>query len=281
MHKNWLIGLVLLGLAVAVPARADDWSKKYGVSGRPDFHFNVNDGKIDILSSDSKEIEAHVWTSGWRIPDDVKITESQSGDHVTIDVRVPNLHFNFGVNHRSLHVELRVPREIDLDVHTGDGSITSQALSGRIHLDSGDGNIEASGFKGDIKLHTGDGHIEGTQFEGTLFADTGDGRINVRGRFDALDIHTGDGNIEAAVENGSQISGSWSLKTGDGNIVLRVPETFHADLDAHTGDGHISLDFPVTVSGSLSNSSIRGKLAGGGPSLMLRTGDGSIRLERL
>ena len=281
MHKNWLVALVLLGLGIALPARADDWSKKYSVTGRPDLHFNVNDGKVDITSSDSKEIEARVWTSGWRIPQEVKITESQSGDRVTIDVHVPNMHFSFGVNHRSVNVELRVPRDIDLDVHSGDGSITSQPLSGHIRLDSGDGNIEAHGLKGDLKLHTGDGHIEGSQFEGTLMADTGDGRINIRGRFDALDIRTGDGNIEAAAEAGSQITGTWSLKTGDGNIVLRVPETFHADLDAHTGDGHISLDFPVTVSGSLSNSTIRGKLAGGGPSLMLRTGDGSIRLERL
>jgi hypothetical protein len=54
-----------------------------------------------------------------------------------------------------------------------------------------------------------------------------------------------------------------------------------AELDAHTGDGHVSLDFPVTVSGRLSTSNIRGKLGNGGPELTLRTGDGSIRLEHL
>ncbi|MGH9703362.1 MAG: hypothetical protein ACRD4K_08295, partial [Candidatus Acidiferrales bacterium] len=62
MRKNWLVTLVLLGLGMALPARADDWSKKYSVTGRPDLHFNVNDGKVDIISSDSKEIDARVWT---------------------------------------------------------------------------------------------------------------------------------------------------------------------------------------------------------------------------
>ncbi len=282
MHKSWLVGLLLAGLAVATPARADEWSKKYPLSGKAEVRVNTNDGKIDILSSDQKEVEAHVWTTGWHVPQDVQISESQSGGHVTIDITLSHRHFNFfGSDRHSIKIELRVPRDADLDIHTGDGSITSQPVSGRVRLDSDDGNIEVNGLKGDIRLHTGDGHIDGSQFDGLLDADSGDGRINVRGRFDSLNLHTGDGSIDAAAETGSQITSSWSLRSGDGNIILRVSDSLHADLDAHTGDGHISLDFPVTVSGSLNNSSIRGKLAGGGPPLTLRTGDGSIRLERL
>src|SRR3989449_7966872 len=35
-----------------------------------------------------------------------------------------------------------------------------------------------------------------------------------------------------------------------------LPEGFQADLDAHTSDGRISLEFPVVLSGSISQSNL-------------------------
>ena len=62
---------------------------------------------------------------------------------------------------------------------------------------------------------------------------------------------------------------------------MSLPNDFSADLDAHTGDGRIDLDFAVTMSGSLSSGTIRGKLGGGGQPLTIRSGDGSIYIEKL
>jgi hypothetical protein len=102
--------------------------------------------------------------------------------------------------------------------------------------------------------------------------------INVRGRFDVLDLRTGDGGIEATAEAGSKVEAAWSLRSGDGGITLRLPEGLSADLDAHTGDGGIVLDKPVTVRGTISPDTVRGKLGAGGLPLQIHTGDGSIRL---
>jgi hypothetical protein len=73
----------------------------------------------------------------------------------------------------------------------------------------------------------------------------------------------------------------WSLTSNDGSITLRLPEVFPAELDASTGDGRVTLDFPVTVSGSLSRSRIRGTIQEGGPRLEVRTADGSIQVLKL
>jgi hypothetical protein len=282
MPKSWLIAVATVALGAAIPAQADDWSKKYSVPGKPAVHVETDDGSIEILSGAAREVEAHIITNGWNIPKNVHITESQEGDRVQITVKIPNMHWDwFGVGHRSLKVEVHVPPEADLDVHSGDGNVTSQSVAGSIHIDTGDGNMDVHGLKGDIHLHSGDGHIEGSDLDGTLNADTGDGHITVRGRFDSLYLKSGDGNIQADAAAGSKIAASWTLHTGDGRITLRLPESFSADLDAHTGDGRINLDFPVTVSGSLSGSSIRGKLNGGGGTLTLTSGDGSIRVEKL
>src|SRR5260221_1845842 len=280
--KAWLAGLAcVLGAAASAPA--DEWSHRYALKGRPELHLRTDDGSVQVEAGDRAEIEAQVTTEGWRIADgEVTVTESEAGDRVSIEVRVPQRHFSgFGSWHRSVKLVVRIPREADLDVRTGDGGVDVEPLSGKVVIFTGDGHITAHGLRGDIRLHTGDGSIKAAGIEGRLQADTGDGGMDIRGRFDALDLHTGDGHIEATVERGSKVSEAWSLRSGDGAITLRVPDDLGADLEAHTGDGHIVLDSPVTVSGTISPSDVRGKLGAGGAPLRVQTGDGSIHLQRL
>jgi len=281
MRVAWLAGLAVVAVA-ASPARGDDWSHRYALKGAPDLHAKTDDGSVRIEVGAAGEIEAQVTTRGWRIaPGEVTITESQSGDRVDIEVRLPRDRPHFGLGHRSIAVVLRVPKQGDIDVHTGDGSIEAQPVSGHVNLSTGDGSIAADGLQGEIRLHTGDGSIRATGLAGRLRADTGDGSMNVRGRFDVLDLQTGDGGLEAAVEPGSTVEAAWSLRSGDGGITLRLPEGLGAELDAHTGDGGIDVESPVTVAGAISRSTVKGKLGAGGMPLRIQTGDGSIRLLRL
>jgi DUF4097 and DUF4098 domain-containing protein YvlB len=276
--------LVAIAIAAsAAPSRADQWSKTYQVNGRADLHVMTGDGDVTVTGTDQHQIDARVTANGWKIgPNDVQIIESQSGNGVSIEVKVPHWGFSmFGGSHKSLRVDLSVPRELDLDVRTSDGNITAQAVSGKIQFDTGDGNVTASSIKGDIRIHTGDGHIEGHNFDGSLDANTGDGNLRIDGRFDALALKTGDGNIEAQAGSGSKVANGWNLHSGDGHITLRLPSDLNATLDAHTGDGSITLDIPIQVSGSLSHSSVRGKLNAGGPTVAISSGDGSIHIEKL
>jgi DUF4097 and DUF4098 domain-containing protein YvlB len=280
MREAWLAGLALVALT-ATPARSDEWSHQYPLKGRPDLHVKTDDGSVRIESSASAEISARVTTEGWRIaPGEVTITESQTGDRVDIEVRLPK-GTHFGMGHRSIAVALRVPKEADMDVSTGDGSIKVEPVSGRLTLSTGDGSITVDGLQGEIRLHTGDGSIRAAGLSGRLKADTGDGSMTVRGRFDVLDLRSGDGGIAAAAEAGSKVEAPWSLHSGDGSITLRLPEGLGAELDAHTGDGGISIEKPVTVTGTIKENTVRGTLGPGGPPLKIHTGDGSIRLSGL
>jgi DUF4097 and DUF4098 domain-containing protein YvlB len=282
----FLAALMMTGIGLAAgaaPVRADQWSKTYQVNGRADLRVITGDGDVVVTGADQQRIDARVTATGWKIgPNDVQIIESQSGNSVSIEVKVPHWSFSmFGGNHKSLRVEVSVPRELDLDVRTSDGNVTAQGVSGKIQFDTGDGNVTAGNIKGDIRIHTGDGHIEGHNFDGSLDANTGDGNLRIDGRFDALSLKTGDGNIEAQVGSGSKVASGWNLHSGDGHITLRVPGDLNATLDAHTGDGSITLDIPIQVSGSLSHSSVRGKLNAGGATLAVSSGDGSIHIEKL
>ena len=282
MRKAGWVGLAVLVGAAASSAGADDWSRQYALKGRPELRLATDDGSVRVEAGDGQEIEARVTTEGWKIGSgEVTITESQTGDRVTIEVRLPRRHDGWDMGRRSVKLVVRVPREADLDIRTGDGAVDVEPISGRVTIATGDGSITAAGLHGEIRLHTGDGSIRATGLEGRLRADTGDGHLNVRGRFEGLDLRTGDGHIDADVERGSKVSEAWSLTSGDGGITLRIPDDLGADLDAHSGDGSIVLDAPVTVTGTVSPRAIRGKLAGGGGPLRVHTGDGSIRLQRL
>jgi DUF4097 and DUF4098 domain-containing protein YvlB len=266
----------------ATPARADEWKKTYAVNGRGSLYVTTGDGDVTVTGGDQKQIDAEVISDGYKIgPNDVQVVESQNGDHVSIEVKFPHMNWHMFSGHRSLRVNVRVPREVDLDVRTGDGNITASSVSGKLQFDSGDGNVSANDIRGDIRMHTGDGRIEGHGFDGSLDADTGDGSMKIEGRFDSLALKTGDGSIEAKVGSGSKVANSWNVRSGDGSITLRLPGDLNANLDAHTGDGNITLDFPVQVSGSLSHSAVRGKLNAGGGTLTVTSGDGSIHVEKL
>jgi len=174
---------------------------------------------------------------------------------------VPSMSMAFG--RRSVRVELQVPRALRAEIHTGDGRILAQGLEGEIHLSTSDGSIEADSVDGILEAKTGDGHIRAS------------------GRWDRIDLRTDDGSIEAEARAGSKMASGWQVHTEDGHVTLRLPETFAAELDAHTGGGKVTVDFPVTNSGSSEGSAVRGRLNGGGATLMVRTGDGPIRVMRL
>jgi hypothetical protein len=87
--------------------------------------------------------------------------------------------------------------------------------------------------------------------------------------------------VEAEVKDGSRLDGDWRIQTGDGSVHVRVPKSLAADLEAHTGDGHIRFDLPVTTNGGKDEHTSQAKLNGGGPALVVRTGDGSITVSSL
>jgi hypothetical protein len=264
----WLVvGLVVGGFCLGgvLPARADDWSKTYTISGKADLRVDTSDANIHVSTWDSSTIAARVTTTHYKIGGDgIQIAEHQSGDVVEIDVRYP--HHGFGITidggSRRVEIEIHMPREGRVDLHTGDG------------------RIELAGLKGEMLLRSGDGAQEVDGVEGKLRAVTGDGHIRANGRFEELDLKTGDGSVEARAAAGSTLASGWRLESGDGSVTLEVPENLAADVDLHTGDGHIDLDMPVTTTGKIRENEVHGKLNGGGNLLTIHTGDGSIRLRK-
>lgn len=240
--------------------QADDWHKHWTVGPRPEVHVLTGDASVVVEAAGDGAVDASLVARGWSMggSSGVQVIEHQAGNRVEIEVKVPSRHFDFG-NH-SLRLTVRVPRELTAEVRTGDGSIQLRGLHGPIHAVTGDGSLQAD------------------DLDGTLTAYSGDGSVRVHGRFDNLQVHTSDGSVELNVLPGSRLESGWRVQTGDGSVRVHVPRDLAADLEMHTGDGHIQLDLPITVSGRQDGHQVQGKLNGGGPTLLVHTGDGSISL---
>jgi hypothetical protein len=305
IHLKSIGGLVLasaalLAVAAIAPlARAEESTKSFTISGRANVRVNTNDGSVRVSAGDSKQVEFRVEYTGYEVGKNLRIDTHQDGDHVELTARITgHWGFSWGGNSRRLHIEVKMPKDADLHVetgdgaveawgingnvavHTGDGSVKANTLNGIIDLHTNDGSITVDTLKGDIKLRTGDGSIEARDLDGKCDADSGDGHIRLAGRFDSLNIKTGDGSVDTRVLPGSKMQSTWNIRTGDGSVDLVLPGDFQANIDASTGDGHISMGMPVTVEGTFSNSQIHGKMNGGGQPLFIHTGDGSIRLSK-
>ncbi len=276
--------LALMLAASSAGAGQRDWQKSFTVSGRPQVSVRTNDGRIRVHTGAAGEVRAEVrferrtwgFTSPSREPE---VDLHQEGNAITVTALEPSVWSFFGGAWIRLEIDVVVPADADLEIESGDGSVRVQGpVAGRLSIRTSDGSIGVHAARGDVRLTTGDGGIDADELDGSLYAHSGDGHVQISGRFDRLDVHAGDGHVDATVARGSKLEESWQLETQDGSLAVRIPRNLAAELDAHTGDGRIHFDLPVEVSGHLNPHEIRGLLNGGGPTLRLRTGDGSLTL---
>jgi DUF4097 and DUF4098 domain-containing protein YvlB len=255
--KHFALVALVACLAVAPLARADEWSKTYTITGKPELRVETSDANIHVDTWDLKTIEARVTSEHYKIGEHgLKIVDLRI--HFPHDVHI----INFNFHGYQVDIEIHMPREGKVNLHTGDGA------------------IRLTNLKGEMDLQTGDGHQDIDSVDGTLRARAGDGHITAAGRFDGLDLTTGDGRIEARALAGSTVTSGWTLHTGDGGVTLELPGSLAADVDLHTGDGHIEADIPVAIEGRLGEKNIHGKINGGGNLITVHTGDGSIHLQK-
>jgi hypothetical protein len=260
--------------------------KRFTVSGEPDLHLRTFDGSIQLKSWDRNEVLVEIEKHG---PDSdaakaLVVNATQEGNRVTVDVPNPRGErdgFHIGQS-PSVSLVVTAPRRMKLDAHTGDGSVSAENIAGTIGIDTGDGSIRIRRIEGALKAHTGDGSIDIDDAVGRIEAQSGDGSINVGGRFELVDVRSGDGSVHVDAKEGSALKSDWSISTGDGSIAVELPGNIDAELDAHSNDGRVRANGFSGVSNRNEDDrgSARGTLGKGGRTLRLRSGDGSIAINR-
>jgi thioredoxin reductase len=126
-------------------------------------------------------VEFRVEYEGYEIDKNLHVEAHQNGDQVELVARVTgHWGFSWGTHGRRLHIEVRMPKDADLNAHTGDGSVEASSINGNVTVETGDGAIRANTLTGTIDLHTHDGSINVDTLKGDIKLRTGDGSIEAR-----------------------------------------------------------------------------------------------------
>ena len=259
--------------------------KQFRVTGKPEVVLRTFDGSISVQPWDKPEVLVTIERQAGDEPslESIQVKTQQDGNRISVEVVKPEGRegFTLGYSGRSANLIVSLPRDADVDARSGDGSITVDGLTGRIHLNTGDGGVTGRALSGDLSVRTGDGPVTLERVRGGLDLTTGDGGVEVSGALQRLNVHTGDGSVTVRASAGSTTAEDWEITTGDGGVTLELPGAFGAELDARTGDGRISVD-GLGVSGQVDpgkDDQFKARLGSGGRRLVIRTGDGPIRLR--
>jgi DUF4097 and DUF4098 domain-containing protein YvlB len=227
------------------------------VKGTPTLNLHTDDGPVAVHGWDGQQVKVVFVKRGREQADLDNFTLKAEANGANVEIRAEvnkkklddkgkGWYFNGSVG-----LEVWLPRQVrKLMIHTGDGRILLEGVSGELDLKTGDGGVDVLRSAGHLKVVTGDGRINVSDFKGGAWVKTGDGRIALSGAFTDLDARTGDGTInfsyaeglnavveaecEAVVTNGSfsRVSDSDKVKRltiGDGGKVFRFK----------TGDGRV------------------------------------------
>jgi Putative adhesin len=145
----------------------------------------------------------------------------------------------------------------------------------RVNSQTGSGNQEIGSVDGPVRAQTGSGSIRIERTGGSLHAQTGSGNIQVDSVGGEIRAQTGSGSVEVKQIARADVS----VQTGSGSVTLSLPQDAAYTLDARTGSGSISTSQPLTVQGRVGRNHLTGTVRGGGNSVHVRTGSGSIDIR--
>ncbi|MBY0497618.1 MAG: DUF4097 domain-containing protein [Cyanobacteria bacterium] len=276
--------------------------KTFKVTGQPELVLDTFDGSIELHSWDRNEIEVEIEKRAMEqtLLDEIKIDAQQQGDKIIIKVtgptRTEHRGVTIGVNiSPTARLRVAVPRLANINAVSGDGSIRAEAIDGRIMLRTSDGSVAASRLGGDVQIRSGDGSIRIDNATGKIDLETDDGSVTVEAaRPSVLHLRTGDGSVRVEIDSDTTMTENWDITTSDGSVSLTLPGVFNADLDAETSDGAVRTNHPLLDSDDRDTRRdgegrderrerrrmLRTRLGDGGKILRIRTGDGTIRIDR-
>ncbi len=286
-----LVALVTMTSLSFAGEEIDRIERTFSARQRPVIAIRNSDGRVTVRATPAAEVrvvaikEAVPGAStqdARNYASQIQIRIEQAGSRVEIEAKYPR---SSGLWNNGpivlVHFEVTGPAGSDLEAHTSDGPLVLDGFSGNFDLTASDGKLTATGCSGRLVSRVSDGETQIEGFQGEVEAHSSDGHMTIEGSFKGLNVKTSDGNVDISVRPGSTVEKSWTIGSSDGNIRMKLPNGFPANLDIRTSDGSIRVDHPLTITeGKIADHHILGKLNGGGGLISLRSSDGSVSITK-
>jgi DUF4097 and DUF4098 domain-containing protein YvlB len=220
-----------------------------------------------------ENIAGKVILSGWS-RDEVEVTgtlgKGTEGleftgdkDRIQIEVKFPKGERNINVEGSDLTIH--VPHGCRLSVHTISANIDLSDFEGEAELQSVSGEIGIDGSPKEVELSTVSGSIT----------------VTGKASLPAGEFKSVSGDIKVDTDLGS--GGRFKFETVSGDVLLKLPRSAAADIDASTFSGGIDNDFgeqPKKNNPYLPSEELHFSIGGGGARVSVQTLSGRIQLRK-
>ena len=253
---------------------------------------DADEGDMTITGSDSQAVIVRVTARG---SDDqlgrLNVIFDQDGNTVKTVCRVKHRFLNFSVTESfNIHIDVQLPRAFNLNLQTSGGDIVVHDVKGTIQGETSGGNLDIADAEGNVKmgtsggnvslvhstgefaLETSGGNMEGERVTGSIHMETSGGNIELRNIDGKLYASTSGGNIRVSMKDNKGID----LSSSGGNLLVRLPKSISADVQAESSGGDVNCDF--SFNGKLREGSLNGTINGGGNLIKLETSGGDITI---
>ena len=247
-----VVALLFVGFSQAKPNLSE---KTFKVKPGGTLYLESDAGAVEVVSHAANTVEVQVKQRGDN-QDSFVVSYEQDGNDVKIVGEKKGLSFWSSTSVKFL---IKVPEDYNVDLRTGGGSIDLSDLRGQVDAYTSGGSIRLGQIEGDVDVKTSGGSIKVEEVAGNIEA------------------HTSGGSIKATITK--QPTKDCELTTSGGSVTAYLAPSIAVDLVASTNGGSVSSEFDVNV--TLKKRSLKGTINGGGPSLVLKTSGGSVRVKKL
>jgi len=249
------LSLVLFAASIAacVPIHdlagraTDDWTRKYPLNAGGEIRIVNTNGRIDIEGVDGSTVEVRA----------ERIARGTS-DEAAREL-LP----------RIVIKEDATPDRVSLETERMSGIMLGASFEVRYHVKAPrNATVNATNTNGQVAL---------TALSGKVNARTTNGAVKGDGLTGGVDAHTTNGQVTIDM---ASVGEHVTLHTTNGSVLLTLPDTAKADLQASVTNGGISVgEFQNISVGEKSRRRFEARLNGGGAPIELQTTNGAVRIR--
>ena len=218
---------------------------------------NMN-GNVDVVASTGTNVEVIAekrWDRG--NPRDVRFEVLRDEGNVTICALWDNDRQDSSCTATSYRANNNSGKNNDVEVYftiklPKGIKVSANTVNGDVDVDGAGTQTHASSVNGEVRVTTLAGPVSASSVNGSV-------------------------DVDMATIVGTE---AMDFKSINGNVVLRVPDAFDAELTMSTVNGNVRSDFPLTLEGRIDPRRIRGVIGSGGRKLRVSTVNGNLEIRK-
>jgi len=144
--------------------------------------------EIHVSGVEGKDKEAY-------FEDHVKLSLDKRGDRAVLESQIEQHHVFLFSGEARIDLTIRMPKDTDLRIDDGSGSMTVEDLKGNVVIEDGSGDIRVERIEGNLEIDDNSGDIDVKEISGDVSIDDGSGSMYVSAIGGNVVVEDGSGSI--------------------------------------------------------------------------------------